>query len=164
MHYKQSCFAPGPSLLYGFYHFSSSTHYNKPSKNVDTEISVYLTECNQVFVRNYLKHLIFLIISPKVSAYFSGDSMMSKSFAAAFGRNFLGQSPTWYKQTILFFLIINPPLVLLSLGPAVAGWLLVIEFIFTLAMALKCYPLQPGGLLVVEAIVMGPRDARCPLC
>ncbi|NLY12476.1 MAG: sodium/proton antiporter NhaB [Gammaproteobacteria bacterium] len=79
---------------------------------------------------------------------------MSKSFAGAFGRNFLGQSPTWYKQAILFFLIINP-LVLLSLGPAVAGWLLVAEFIFTLAMALKCYPLQPGGLLVLEAILMG---------
>src|SRR5690606_19394928 len=60
----------------------------------------------------------------------------------------------WYKQTILFFLIINP-LVFLSLGPAVAGWLLVAEFIFTLAMALKCYPLQPGGLLVMEAIMMG---------
>ena len=28
-----------------------------------------------------------------------------------------------------------------------AGWLLVAEFIFTLAMALKCYPLLPGGLL-----------------
>jgi NhaB family Na+:H+ antiporter len=31
----------------------------------------------------------------------------------------------------------------------------VLEFIFTLAMALKCYPLQPGGLLAVEAIVIG---------
>ncbi|MDY0206665.1 MAG: sodium/proton antiporter NhaB [Pseudomonas sp.] len=79
---------------------------------------------------------------------------MSTSFAVAFGRNFLGQSPNWYKQAILFFLIINP-FVLLSLGPAVMGWLLVAEFIFTLAMALKCYPLQPGGLLVIEAIVMG---------
>jgi NhaB family Na+:H+ antiporter len=36
-----------------------------------------------------------------------------------------------------------------------AGWLLVIEFIFTLAMALKCYPLQPGGLLLIEAIAIG---------
>src|SRR5690554_708169 len=79
---------------------------------------------------------------------------MSNTFAGALGRNFLGQSPTWYKQAIVFFLILNP-FVLLSLGPAVAGWLLVAEFIFTLAMALKCYPLQPGGLLVVEAIVMG---------
>jgi len=79
---------------------------------------------------------------------------MSKSFAAAFGRNFLGQSPAWYKQTIILFLIINP-LVLMSFGPVVAGWLLVAEFIFTLAMALKCYPLQPGGILVIEAIIMG---------
>lgn len=79
---------------------------------------------------------------------------MSTSFAIALGRNFLGQSPNWYKQAILFFLILNP-FVLLSLGPAVMAWLLVAEFIFTLAMALKCYPLQPGGLLVIEAIVMG---------
>ncbi|MFR4486134.1 MAG: hypothetical protein ACLT78_01575 [Escherichia coli] len=35
--------------------------------------------------------------------------------------------------------------------PFVAGWLLVAEFIFTLAMALKCYPLLPGGLLAIEA-------------
>ena len=78
---------------------------------------------------------------------------MSASFAAAFGRNFLGQSPNWYKQTILFFIIINP-IVLVSFGPVAAGWLLVAEFIFTLAMALKCYPLQPGGLLVVEAVIL----------
>jgi NhaB family Na+:H+ antiporter len=39
--------------------------------------------------------------------------------------------------------------------PFIAGWALVLEFIFTLAMALKCYPLQPGGLLAVEAIVLG---------
>ena len=39
--------------------------------------------------------------------------------------------------------------------PFIAGWVLVIEFIFTLAMALKCYPLQPGGLLAIEAIVLG---------
>jgi len=32
---------------------------------------------------------------------------------------------------------------------------LILEFIFTLAMALKCYPLQPGGLLAIEAIVIG---------
>ena len=43
----------------------------------------------------------------------------------------------------------------MTLGPFVAGWLLIIEFIFTLAMALKCYPLQPGGLLAIEAVVLG---------
>jgi len=79
---------------------------------------------------------------------------MSKSLAAAFGQNFLGHSPRWYKQSILLFLILNP-LLLWLLGPVAAGWLLVGEFIFCLAMALKCYPLQPGGLLVVEALLLG---------
>jgi hypothetical protein len=40
-----------------------------------------------------------------------------------------------------------------AINGTVAGWLLVLEFIFTLAMALRCYPLQPGGLL---AIVRSP--------
>ncbi len=52
------------------------------------------------------------------------------------------------------FLIINP-LLLLVAGPYIAGWVLVLQFIFTLAMALKCYPLQPGGLLAFEGIVLG---------
>jgi len=69
-------------------------------------------------------------------------------------KNFLGQSPDWYKMTIIGFLVLNPILVL-TVGPFVAGWVLVLEFIFTLAMALKCYPLQPGGLLAVEAIIIG---------
>jgi len=34
------------------------------------------------------------------------------------------------------------------------GWVLIFEFIFTLAMALKCYPLQPGGLLAMEAVLL----------
>ena len=41
-----------------------------------------------------------------------------------------------------------------------AGWVLVAEFIFTLAVALKCYPLQPGGLLAFEAIVIGMTNAE----
>ncbi|MFQ6005271.1 MAG: sodium/proton antiporter NhaB [Woeseia sp.] len=79
---------------------------------------------------------------------------MTYTIAEALRKNFLGQSPVWYKLTILGFLILNPILVL-TLGPFIAGWVLVIEFIFTLAMALKCYPLQPGGLLAVEAIIVG---------
>ncbi|MCH4294283.1 sodium/proton antiporter NhaB [Shewanella sp. 3B26] len=67
--------------------------------------------------------------------------------------NFLGNSPRWYKLAILSFLAINP--VLFYLNPFVAGWVLVIQFIFTLAMALKCYPLQPGGLLAIEAVIIG---------
>lgn len=67
---------------------------------------------------------------------------------------FLGAAPGWYKLCIVAFLIINP-LVLVSSGVFAAGWLLVIEFIFTLAMALRCYPLQAGGLLALEAILIG---------
>ena len=72
---------------------------------------------------------------------------------------FLGDSPRWYKQAILGFLIINPILlfVLNSLGlngGFVLGWVILLQFIFTLALALKCYPLQPGGLLAIEALVM----------
>ena len=79
---------------------------------------------------------------------------MSGSMAQAFAHNFLGHSPRWYKASILAFLILNP-LLLWTAGPVVAGWLLVAEFIFCLAMALKCYPLMPGGLLMVEALLLG---------
>ena len=78
---------------------------------------------------------------------------MVNTMAAALRGNFLGNSPSWYKLTIIGFLILNP--VLVSMNGFLAGWVLVIEFIFTLAMALKCYPLQPGGLLAIEAIVLG---------
>ena len=72
---------------------------------------------------------------------------------------FLGDSPRWYKQSILSFLILNPILlmVLNSLGlngGFILGWVILLQFIFTLALALKCYPLQPGGLLAIEALVM----------
>lgn len=70
--------------------------------------------------------------------------------------NFLGNSPSWYKKAIIAFLLINPLLVMIpDVGYTIAGWALIVEFIFTLAFALKCYPLQPGGLLVLEAIVLG---------
>ena len=75
-------------------------------------------------------------------------------FTQAFTRNFLGQSPDWYKLTVLGFLALNP-ILFFGVNPFLAGWVLVLEFIFTLAMALKCYPLQPGGLLAVQAIAMG---------
>ncbi|QGM81226.1 sodium/proton antiporter NhaB [Otariodibacter oris] len=72
----------------------------------------------------------------------------------AFFKNFLGQAPEWYKIAIIAFLIINP-IVYFLISPFIAGWLLVGEFILTLAMALKCYPLQPGGLLAIESVVIG---------
>ena len=74
---------------------------------------------------------------------------MSESRLAALWHNFLGESPTWYKQTIIGFLLLNPILLGVA-GPVVSGWALIAEFIFTLALALRCYPLQPGGLLAIE--------------
>ena len=79
---------------------------------------------------------------------------MTQTTFHALGKNFLGNSPRWYKYTIIAFLIANPILVA-TVGPFITGWCLIIEFIFTLAMALKCYPLQPGGLLAIEAVLLG---------
>lgn len=79
---------------------------------------------------------------------------MSSMTFNSFRDNFLGNSADWYKNVIIAFLIINP-IVWFSGFHFVAGWLLVLEFIFTLAMALKCYPLQPGGLLAIQAVAIG---------
>jgi len=79
---------------------------------------------------------------------------MSHTLPQALVRNFLGNSPKWYKQAIIGFLILNP-ILFYTVSPAVTGWLLIFEFIFTLALALKCYPLQPGGLLALEAVAIG---------
>lgn len=76
------------------------------------------------------------------------------NYSQAFLKNFLGKSPDWYKLTIIIFLLINP-ILFFWVSPFWAGWVLVAEFIFTLAMALKCYPLQPGGLLTLEAVIIG---------
>ncbi len=79
---------------------------------------------------------------------------MMRTLAQSSAQAFLGQSPGWYKLTILGFLLLNP-LVMLLAGPVVTGWLLLGQFIFTLAMALRCYPLQPGGLLAIQAVLIG---------
>jgi len=84
----------------------------------------------------------------------SGRHSSHKSMGDAFWANFLGHSPKWYKLAIIGFLIVNP-IVMLSLGKFAMGWLLLGEFIFTLAMALKCYPLPAGGLLAVQAVLLG---------
>ena len=77
--------------------------------------------------------------------------------------NFLGVAPNWYKNTIISFLIANPIIftALEVMGlPAgfILGWIILTQFIFTLAMALKCYPLQPGGLIAIESVLMGLTD------
>ena len=79
---------------------------------------------------------------------------MTATIAQAFQKNFLGNSPSWYQKLILAFLVINPILLMIT-TPFVVGWILIAQFILTLAMALKCYPLQPGGLLAIEAVLLG---------
>jgi len=79
---------------------------------------------------------------------------MTRTLGQAFARGFLGSAPDWYKLTIVALLVANPILMLLA-GPTITGWVLLGEFIFTLAMALRCYPLQPGGLLAVESVLIG---------
>lgn len=79
---------------------------------------------------------------------------MDVSLLKAFRLNLLGQAPGWYKAAILGFLILNPILLYIA-GPFITGWVLILEFIFTLAMALKCYPLPAGGLLAIEAVALG---------
>ena len=84
---------------------------------------------------------------------------MPKTVAQALNKNLLGNSPDWYKLTIIGFLVANPVL-LHTVGPFITGWILIGEFIFTLAMALKCYPLPAGGLLAIEAVVLGMTSAE----
>ena len=86
-------------------------------------------------------------------------SMATHTMSQAFTSNFLGHSPAWFKLSIIGFLILNPILVVVA-GPFITGWCLILEFIFCLAMALKCYPLQPGGLLAIEAVILGLTSAE----
>ena len=78
------------------------------------------------------------------------------TYAKSLILNFMGNAPAWYKNTIIAFLIINPLVAYASMYAA--GWLLIAEFIFTLAMALESYPLESGGLIVAEACFIGMCD------
>ncbi len=79
-------------------------------------------------------------------------------------QSFLGNAPSWYKKTIIFFLVVNPigyfALSFLGLnGGFIMGWVLLLQFIFTLIFSIQCYPLQPGGLLALQALALGLTDA-----
>ncbi len=69
-------------------------------------------------------------------------------------KHFLGNSPVWYKYTLLGFLVFNV-IAYYTLGPVITSWIFIAEFIFTLAMALKCYPLISGGLLAIQVLFLG---------
>ena len=66
---------------------------------------------------------------------------------------FLGQSPRWFKMTMIIFIIFNV-ISINIFGPTITAWIFIAEFIFTLAMALKCYPLQSGGILAIQALFL----------
>jgi len=68
--------------------------------------------------------------------------------------SFLGASPNWFKIIIIAFLMVSFPAMLL-LGKTIIGWTFIAMFILTLAMALKCYPLQSGGLLAIAVLLFG---------
>jgi len=74
-------------------------------------------------------------------------------------KNFLGKSPNWYKYTIIGFLIFNI-VSFFTLGATITSWIFIAEFIFTLAMALKCYPLISGGLLAIQALTLNLTTAK----
>ena len=76
---------------------------------------------------------------------------------ASFMELFLGPTPMWYKQAVIAALVLNVPAYFI-LGPLVTSWIILFEFIFTLAMALKCFPLQPGGLLALQVLALGLTD------
>ena len=69
-------------------------------------------------------------------------------------KEFLGNSPDWFKLSILIFLGLCFPLKMV-VGTTVLGWMFLAMFILTLAMALKCYPLQSGGLLGLAILALG---------
>jgi NhaB family Na+:H+ antiporter len=79
---------------------------------------------------------------------------MPETVGQAFRAGFLGNAPGWYKLTIFAFLVLNP-LLLIGCRAFVTGWVLLVEFIFTLAMALSCYPLPSSGLLALQAVLLG---------
>lgn len=72
---------------------------------------------------------------------------------------FLGNTPLWYKQGLIFCLVLNAALYYIA-GPLLTAWVILFEFIVTLAFALKCFPLQSGGLLALEALFLRLTDTH----
>ena len=74
---------------------------------------------------------------------------------------FLGNTPVWYKKAVLAALVLNV-VFYFTLGTLLTSWIILFEFIFTLAMALKCFPLparNPTGYLHGGRCAFPQRDA-----
>jgi hypothetical protein len=83
-----------------------------------------------------------------------------EDWSTAFFINFLGNASPRYKLFVIASLVINPFLLLLPHGKLIAGWFFLAEFLATLALSLQAYPLQPGGLLLIEANIMGVTNPK----
>ena len=77
-------------------------------------------------------------------------------------KSFLGAAPVWYKSCIILFLVLNP--ILFSFAGTdsgfILGWIILLQFIFTLVFSIQCYPLQPGGLIAFQALLLGLTDPK----
>ncbi len=87
------------------------------------------------------------------------SSSATHHYPDSFIAMFMGHSPLWYKQGVLAALALNVVFYFV-LGPLVTSWIILFEFICTLAMALKCFPLQPGGLLALQVLIMQLADSH----
>jgi hypothetical protein len=79
-----------------------------------------------------------------------GSGLEDETIFQSLWHNFLGEANPQFKMAILGSLLLNP-IILLIAGPTIATWCVLLQFLFTLAMALEAYPLQAGGMLVIEA-------------
>jgi Na+:H+ antiporter, NhaB family len=68
-------------------------------------------------------------------------------------RLFMADAPGWYKFSVLSALFLNLVLYFTT-GPFITGWVILIEFLVVLALALQSYPLFPGGLLAIEVMAL----------
>ena len=79
---------------------------------------------------------------------------MQSSFLSICYHRFLGNSPVGTRKR-LSPSCCSTRCCCSTAGPFITGWIIIGEFIFTLAMALKCYPLQSGGIIAFEVVLIG---------
>ena len=81
---------------------------------------------------------------------------MSQTLASALFRNFLGNAPAWYKAAIVAFTHPQPARVLRRPARTCrCGLAAVIKFIFSAGDGAEMLSVRPGGLLVIEAVLIG---------
>ena len=109
---------------------------------------------NKVFNKKYINNFFNCFMGYSSVCYKIINKVFNRKYINNFFNHFMGHTPDWYKILILCLLFLNP-ICLLIAGGYITGWIILIEFIFTLALSLKCYPLLPGGLIAIETVFMG---------